>query len=133
VDEIDFSGSPHLAAIAKILDLARWPHHCVVTNRAMQEIVRLRLTKEAVLESVRSHLSGRLPTYALQQQYGITAYVLLPCSVGEFELYVKVQVPPCQQERDEVLVIISAHKPEYESKRKVNATKTSCLPSLRRG
>jgi hypothetical protein len=122
VDEIDFSCGPHLAAIAKILDLARWPHHCVVTKRAMEDIVKLRLTKEAVLESVRAHLGGRLPTYALKQQYGITAYVLLPCLVDEQELYVKVQVPPCQQERDEVLVIISAHKPEYEPKRKVNAT-----------
>jgi hypothetical protein len=120
VDAIDFSAAGHLAAIAKILDLARWPHHCVVTNRAMEDIVKLRLTKDAVLEAVRVHLGARKSTYVLMQESGLTAYVLLPCSVDVHELYVKVQVPPCGQERDEVLVIISAHKPDYEPRKKVD-------------
>jgi hypothetical protein len=121
VDAIDFSAAEHLAPIAKILDLARWPHHCVVTKRAMEDIVRLRLTKEAVLEAVRDHLGAKKPTYMLMQQSGIKAYVLLPCSVDVHHLYVKVQLPPRDQERDELLVIISAHKPEYEPKGKIYA------------
>ena len=120
---IDFSAAEHLAAIAKILDLARWPHRCVVTKRAMEDIVKLRLTKEAVLEAVREHLEVQMPTYVLMQQSGLEAYVLLPCSVDVHHLYVKVQVPPCKRECDEVLVIISSHKPEYEPKRKIDAKK----------
>jgi hypothetical protein len=121
VNQIDFSAAEHLAAIAKILDLAKWPHHCVVTKRAMEDIVRLRLTKEAVLEAVREHLEARRPTYVLMQESGLEAYVLLPCAVDVHELYVKVQVPPCKRERDEVLVIISSHKPKYEPKGKIDA------------
>ena len=125
MDAIDFSAAEHLAAIAKILDLARWPHHCVVTKRAMEDIVKLRLTKGAVLEAIRDHLGERKPTSVLTQESGLIAYVLLPCLVCSHELYVKVQVPPCERERDEVLVIISAHKPEYEQKRKIDVkTKT---------
>ena len=90
MDAIDFSAAEHLAAIAKILDLARWPHHCVVTKRAMEDIVKLRLTKEAVLEAVRDHFGAKKPTYVLMQQSGIKAYVLLPCSVDVHHLYVKV-------------------------------------------
>jgi len=121
VEPIDFSAAEHLAALAKILDLARWPHHCLVTKRAMEDIVKLRLTKEAVLEAVRAHLGAKKPTYVLSQQVGLEAYVLLPCSVEVHELYVKVQVPPRKREQDEVLVIISAHKPEYEPKGKIDA------------
>jgi hypothetical protein len=120
VDAIDFSAAAHSAAIAKILDLVRWPHHCFVTKRAMEDIVTLRLTKGAVLEAIRAHLGERRATFVLTQESGLIAYVLLPCLVGSHELYVKVQVPPCERERDEVLVIISAHKPEYEQKRKID-------------
>ena len=49
-----------------------------------------------------------MPTYVLIQELGLEAYVLLPCSVDVHHLYVKVQVPPCKRERDEVLVIISS-------------------------
>jgi hypothetical protein len=121
VDAIDFSAAEHLAAIAKILDLARSPRRCDVTKRAMEDIVKLRLTKAAVLEAVCAHLEGQKPTHVLMQKSGIEAYVLLPCSVDVHELYVKVQVPPCSLGRSEVLVIISAHKPEYEPKRRVDA------------
>lgn len=114
MDRIDFSAPRHLAAIAKIRDLARWPHHCVVTKRATEDIVKLRLTKAAVLEAVRSHLDAKKATYVLMQESGIEAYVLVPCTVDVHHLYVKVQVPPCDRESDEVLVIISAHTPEYE-------------------
>jgi hypothetical protein len=121
VDPIDFSAAEHLAAIAKILDLACCPRQCDATKRATEDIVKLRLTKAAVLEAVRDHLEQRKPTYVLMQKSGIAAYVLLPCSVDVHHLYVKVQVPPCSKEATEVLVIISAHKPVYEPRRRVNA------------
>jgi hypothetical protein len=121
MDKIDFSAPKHLAAIAKLRDLARWPHHCVVTKRATEDIVKLRLTKAAVLEALSAHLAAKKPTYVLMQESEIEAYVLLPCAVDVHHLYVKVQVPPCDREKDEVLVIISAHIPEYgPPKEKVN-------------
>lgn len=86
----------------------------------MEDIVKLRLTKAAVLEAVRVHLERKKTTYVLMQQSGIAAYVLLPCLVDVHQLYVKVQVPPCDRELEEVLVIISTHLPEYESKRKTD-------------
>lgn len=120
MDAIDFSAAEHLAAIAKILDLARWPHHCFVTKSAMEDIVKLRLTKEAVLEAIRAHIGAEKPTYVLRQKIGLEGYVLLPCSVDVHELYIKVQIPPCEHERDELMVVISAHKPRYEAKRKID-------------
>ena len=112
--QIDFAAAEHLAAVAKILGLAGVPRRCVVTKRAMEDIVKLGLTREAVLEEVCDHLEAQKPTYVLMQTSGLEAYVLLPCSVDVHELYVKVQVPPCKRERDEVLVIISSHKPKFE-------------------
>jgi hypothetical protein len=101
VKQIDFAAAEHLAAVSKISHLARWPRRCVVTKRAMEDIVKLGLTKEAVLEEVRDHLEAQKPTYVLLQASGLEAYVLLPCSVDVHDLYVKVQVPPCKRERDE--------------------------------
>jgi hypothetical protein len=95
------------------MDLAQWPHHCVVTKRAMQDIVQMGLTKEAVLEAIRVHLGEQRPTKVITQKTGLRAYVLLPCSVETHDLYVKVQLPPSNGKCDEVLVIISAHKPLY--------------------
>lgn len=121
MEPIDFSAAEHLAAIAKISDLSRHPRDCVATKRAMEDIVKLRLTKAAVLEAVHDHLEQERPTYVLMQKCGIEAYVLLPCSVDIHELYVKVQVPPCAHGTRETLVIISAHKPEYEPRRTADA------------
>jgi len=61
----DFSAAKHLAAISKILELARLPYRCNVTKRATEDIVRLRLTKAAVLEAVCDHLERQKPTYVL--------------------------------------------------------------------
>jgi hypothetical protein len=121
VDPIDFSAAKHLAAISKILELARLPYRCNVTKRATEDIVRLRLTKAAVLEAVCDHLERQKATYVLMQDWGIEAYVMLPCLIDVHELYVKVQIPPCNAGSDQELVIISAHKPEYEPKRSVDA------------
>src|SRR5690242_20237502 len=98
-----------------MMDLAQWPHHCVVTKRAMQDIVQLGLTKQAVLEAIRSHLGEQRPTKVITQKIGLRAYVLLPCCVEMYQLYVKIQLPPCGTECDEVLVVISAHKPVHGS------------------
>jgi len=84
----------------------------------MEDIVKLRLTKDAVLEALREHLIARKPTYFLMQKTGLGAYVLLRFCVDAEELYLKVQVPPCDRECDEVLVIISSHIPEYGKKGK---------------
>jgi hypothetical protein len=117
VDAIDFSAPEHAAAVAKILGLVRQRERCQVTKRAMEDIVKLRLTKSGVLEAIQEHLEAQRTTYVLTQKIGIRAYVLLPCSTKPHELYVKVQVPPCQHSGgQDVLVIISAHKPKYRHK-----------------
>jgi hypothetical protein len=121
VDAIDFAAAEHLSAISKILELARLPYRCNVTKRAMEDIVKLRLTKAAVLEAVCDHLEQQRATYVLMQDSGIEAYVMLPCLIDVHELYVKVQIPPCNPGCDQELVIISAHRPEYEPKRNVDA------------
>jgi hypothetical protein len=120
VDEIDFSSAEHSAAISKILELARLPYRCNVTKRATEDMVKLRLTKAAVLEAVRDHLAKQKPTYVLMQNSGFAAYVMLPCFIDVHELYVKVQTPPCNLGCDQELVIISAHRPEYEPVRKID-------------
>ena len=124
MDAIDFSAAEHLAAISKILELARLPYRCNVTKRATEDIVRLRLTKAAVLEAVYDHLEQQKATYVLMQDSGIEAYVMLPCLIDVHELYVKVQIPPCDAGCDQELVIISAHTPEYKRKRSIDAKRT---------
>jgi hypothetical protein len=78
----------------------------------MEDIVKLKLTKASVLESIREHLKCAKPTYSLIQRSGQSAYVLLPCSVEEHTLYVKVTLPHAACEQQESLIIISAHIPE---------------------
>ena len=114
MDAIDFSAPEHAVAVAKILRLVKSPKRCQVTKRAMEDIVKLRLTKTAVLEAIQEHLEEQRTTYVLMQKMGIQAYVLLPCGVEPHELYVKVQLPPCQNPGgQETLVVISAHQPKY--------------------
>lgn len=119
--QIDFSAAKHLPAVARILELARSPRRCVVTRRATDDIVKLRLTKDGVLGAVRTHLEAQSTTYVLRQNSDIEAYVLLPCTVEAYQLYVKVQVPPCPKAGSDVLVVISAHTPRYEARRKSGA------------
>ena len=111
---IDPSAPEHSAALAKISDLAKWPHHCVMTRQAVEDIVKSKLTKEALLCAIRDHIASTQPIYTLTQELtGMLAYVFLPCVVDGCSLYVKVQLPACLVEKDERLVVISAHPPKY--------------------
>jgi hypothetical protein len=124
VERIDISAPDHAEAIAKITDLAKCPGSCLVTKRAMEDIVRLRLTKDAVLDAVIEHLANEEPTFVLtQEQTGRTAYVLLPCAVETHRLYVKLQVQTAKRMRDELLIIISAHPPKYAPPREAKHEK----------
>lgn len=121
MDRIDASAPEHSAAINKILDLARWPHHCLVTRRATEDMVRLRLTKEAVLIALREHVNAGKPIYHIKQETtDLGAYVLLPCAVETHELYLKVQLPHAASETQEKLIIISSHPPLYPPKGQSN-------------
>jgi len=114
VDIVDPLVSEHAEALAKVLDIARWPHHCFVTRRATEDMVKARITKEGVLEAIREHILGGKPIYQLvQKSTGLSSYVFLPCIVDARALYVKVQLSAAASERDESLVIISSHPPEY--------------------
>jgi hypothetical protein len=104
----------HSTALATILDLAKWPHHCIVTRQAVEDMVRARITKEAVLESIREHIQKGKPIYFLiQESTNLPAYVFLPCNVDGCELYVKVQLSAADTEADERLIVISSHPPKY--------------------
>jgi hypothetical protein len=90
----------------------------------MEDIVKLRLTKDAVLEGVLEHLANDEPVYVLtQEQTGRTAYVMLPCVVEPHQLYVKLQLQAAERRRDELIIIISAHPPKYAPPRKVKREK----------
>ena len=114
MDAIDFSGAEHSGVIARILGFAQRPRCCEITRRAMEDIVKLTLTKAAVLEAIQDHLSTRKPTYVQMQSCGLRAYILLPCVVDCYELYVKLQMPP----GEELMVVVSVHDPEFEPRRK---------------
>jgi len=80
----------------------------------MEDIVRARITKEAVLEAVRDHINRDKPIYFLIQELtNLPAYVFLPCNVDGCELYVKVQISLAEAEKDERLIVISSHPPKY--------------------
>lgn len=85
----------------------------------MEDIVKLALTKGAVLEAIHVHLTTKGPTYVQMQDCGLQAYILLPCSVSRYELYVKLQLSI----NDDLMVIVSAHEPEFDSKRKKSHAK----------
>ena len=106
---VDFCAAEHANAIAKILALAQRPHCCIVTKRAMEDIVKLALTKAAVLEAVHDHVTAQKLTHFQMQESGWPAYILLPCLVDCYELYVKLQVG----EDDDLMVIVSAHQPDF--------------------
>jgi hypothetical protein len=113
LDAVDFSAVEHADPLARILAIAQRPRCCSVTKRAMEDIVKLTLTKGAVLEAVTVHLTTRKPTYVQSQDCGFRAYILLPCSVGCYELYVKLQLAT----DDDLMVIVSVHEPEFDPKR----------------
>jgi hypothetical protein len=113
VELIDPSSADHAVVLAKILDLARWPHHCAVTRRATEDMVKARVTKTGVLEAIRDHILEQQPTYLLiQETTDLPAYVFLPCVIDSLPLYVKVQLSAAADEKDERLIIISAHPPK---------------------
>lgn len=116
---VDGSSEEHRDAISKIRELARWPHHCRPTKRALQNLIALGIAKEDVLDGVLEHLQRGSPIYAItQEESGLTAYVFLPCFIQSIQLYVKVQVPPATCEMREQLILISAHVPQFPVKEK---------------
>ena len=80
----------------------------------MEDMVKARVKKEAVLAAVREHIAKKKPIYSLvQETTGVLAYVFLPCNVEGCELYVKIQLPAAAAENEEYLVVISSHPPKY--------------------
>jgi hypothetical protein len=114
LDAVDFYAAEHAGVLARILALAQRPECCSVTRRAMEDILKRTLTKGAVLEAVKDHLAVQRRTYVQIQHCGLRAYILVPCIVGCYELYVKLQLAP----KEELMVIVSVHEPEFKPKRK---------------
>jgi lysozyme family protein len=78
-------------------------------------MVKARVTKEGVLEAIREHILKGQPIYLLiQESTGVPAYVFLPCVVESCALYVKVQLPAAEAEKDERLIVISSHPPKFK-------------------
>jgi hypothetical protein len=118
MDLVDRKSPEHAAVILKILDLARFPHHCNVTERVKIDLIRLKLSKGDVLEAAIQHLKGAtLPIYCeLQTMYektNIMGYIFCPLIVSELELYVKLILPPAKCELDERLLMLAAHEPKF--------------------
>ena len=118
MDLVDYCSERHGAALAKVVDLLSWPHHCRLTGRTKETLITLRLSKGALLDPVRIHIVSRLPVYCEQQtMYDIDyaekptfGYVICPLYIGANKLYVKVILPAVARECDEHL-IVSAHTP----------------------
>lgn len=106
-------------AIFKILDLARFPHHCIVSERVKQDLIRLKLSKGDVLDEVIRHLKNvDLPLYSEIQTMDepgeeLVGYVFCPLRIAEKELYVKFVLPPAEKEIDEKLFLKACHEPLY--------------------
>ena len=82
MQKIDPDLPEHSAYIAKIRDLARWPHHCILTGTATRDLAFVKLTLLALLEAIRDHLAAKKDIFTLvQEKTGREAYVLLPCDV----------------------------------------------------
>lgn len=71
MDLVDRKSAEHAVVIGKILDLARFPHHCNVTGRVKGDLIRLRSSKGDILEAAVQHLkNAALPVYCeLQTMY----------------------------------------------------------------
>ena len=110
--------SPGHAPVRKILDLARYPHHCNVTERVKGDLIRLKLSKGDVLEAAIPHLKNpALPLYCeLQTMYeeiDIMGYIFCPLVVKGLELYVKLILPPADCELNERLLMLASHEPKF--------------------
>ena len=66
-----------------------------------------------MLDAIRVHMLAKRKTKLVVQNMGLKAYALLECYVEPHELYVKVQLPTCDRESEEVLIVISAHESIY--------------------
>ena len=118
MQQIDRKAKEHSAAISKILDLARYPHHCRPTGRVKEDLVRLRLSKGDILDEIIAHLkNAALPVfYQVQTMYEKAeemGYVFCPLRVNGIDLYVKLVIPPAESELRECLLIRAVHEPEF--------------------
>jgi hypothetical protein len=81
-------------------------------NRARHEGYRQAHSDKGRCAGGCSSASGD-PETNVCQNCGLQAYILLPCSVGCYELYVKLQLATV----GDLMVIVSVHQPEFDSKK----------------
>lgn len=115
MDPVDYSCREHAEAITKILELLRWPHHCRLTGRTKDALIKLRLSNGQLFAAAAAHLTAQLPLYCeMQTMYDAEptqGYVICPLLIRGERLYCKMFLPKVSRECDECLVI-SAHPPE---------------------
>jgi len=116
MNTVDYSSKDHAEAIAKALDLFRFPHHCVFTGRTKEMLIKYRLAPGDLLDAARAHLRARLPLYCeLQTMYSeepTMGRIICPLMIGTIRLYFKFWLPKCECETDERM-LVSSHDPDH--------------------
>lgn len=113
MNQIDPADPVHSQAIGKIRELLSNPKSCWITATARRDLAALGLGLHDALDAASEHLEGDNSVYLLfQKTTSRDAYVLLPCRVGSYDLYVKVQL----SEAEDGLWLISSHIPQHPYK-----------------
>lgn len=119
MDPVNYQDKEHAELIAKAIDLLQWPHHCHSTGRAKEDLIKLKMSKGELLDSMRSHLREKLPLYMQLQTMSeiepIIGYVFCPLLIigRDLRIFCKFKIPTVEYEKDEKLFILSNHFPEF--------------------
>jgi hypothetical protein len=109
VRELDDKNPDDKAIKAKICWYCDVPKLVQITRTALDDIGLIPVTKEAILEAVKVHISAGWRVFTDRMDNGDFAYIINECSVEATVLYVKVKF--FQLNKGERMLIISAHPP----------------------
>jgi hypothetical protein len=108
--ELDGRNTRDCEIKAKICGYCENPQSVRITRTATQDLGLIPLTKDAVLEIVKEHITLKRRVFTDRMDNGDTAYIIEECTVEETNLYVKVRFFK-QEDGAEAMLIISAHPP----------------------
>lgn len=119
MDPVDYTEAKYAALVTKAIDLLQWPHHCRFTGRATEDLVKLKLSRGEVLDSMRVHLKAKLPLYSELQTMSelepVMGYIFCPLVIQgkDLRIFCKFILPDVALERDEKIWVKSCHEPTF--------------------
>jgi hypothetical protein len=108
--ELDDRNLDHRSVKERISGHCGTPENVVITRTADNDLAIIPLTKNAVLEAVRTHLSANRRVHGDRMDNGDLVYIVTDCNVEGSILYVKLKLLQ-GKEGSERMLIISAHPP----------------------